>query len=223
MAVLQCACLAVLVAWFNGSRAALILSFSMLLLALDKKKAVNIIFALLFFIWNYCFVFSSRGIFDKNSYEAFFMASIDAFSSSWELTSNTIGYITAFSIYHFATTITSNNDNFGVLDLIYSLTPIPSYLMPYKPDVSDWRLDVFRPLGGVYELFSVSPVSFLVFFFFLGFLFATADIVVLGKKKMLFLLLSLFIVVFLFQYNLRGVQWFLYAYAFLVIILKEKK
>lgn len=223
ISLIICISACVCIGWFNGSRSALIPLLYPLILTLVSNKKYLLLPSLLIVIYFYVFIFLARSEMDKFNLLAFIDVIQSVPQEIYYIIIQTVGYLTAFSILHFVYCVKLMPGEFYVKDLIYSITPIPSSLIPIEVDTSLWRVDTFRPLGGVYEIYSVSPFAMFIFFVLLGFIFKGADEIKSRITSLFFLPLSFFILVFSFQYSLRGVQWFIYLYCFVLVLIYRKE
>jgi len=214
---------AFLFAWFDGSRSSLLpLSLVMLsTLYLGKKaKFVSIISVQMYI---YVFAAHSRYINGKLSLDNLTTNVMDSFYQVSDGVAGLFGYIFGYSLLHYIATIKSGLGQFQFLDLIYSIIPLPSWLIPITIDTSLWRVDRYRPMGALAELSRVSDVFTYTLFIILGWLAKSLDRISNYTVKSLSLPIFFLICVTMFQYHLRALQWFLILQVILIFLDKKLK
>lgn len=137
---------------------------------------------------------------------------------SYILSQVSISYFTSFSWLHFIYSIDHYKFSFSVIDLFYSVTPIPSRFLPYEPNTSEWRIDRYRPIGAQGSLFISGIIPFILFNFCVGFANGQSNRVQKPVIKTLVKFILLFTFASSFQYNLRSIQWFFWC-AVLIMVL----
>ncbi|HDY8159462.1 TPA: hypothetical protein RQL00_004111 [Vibrio vulnificus] len=208
-------------AWFDGSRAALIpLSLLMLTnLALNRKLAFGLLLMLQFFI--YFFIANSRYVDDKLNFNLLLNTISESILNVQDGFFGLIAYTFGYSILHFIATTKNELGNFTFSDLLYSIIPLPSSLIPINVNVELWRVDAFRPMGAVSELYRVSSFALYLFFFGLGGLVKKLDTMNIFLLKAITMPIFLMVTIFIFQYHLRAVMWFLFLLVLLVFLDKH--
>lgn len=121
-----------------------------------------------------------------------------------------LSYFFAFSQAHFIYSVENYQGVFSLRDLFYSVTPIPTIINPIQPDQYDWRLGPFRPLGAQQSLYILSPVMSFTFNLLVGALCYSTYRIESHPIRSLASILLLLSFCSSYQYNLRGVQWFLW-------------
>ncbi|HHK8529396.1 TPA: hypothetical protein ACQYC3_002594, partial [Vibrio parahaemolyticus] len=205
-------------AWFDGSRAALIpLSLLMLTnLALNRKLTFSLLLMLQFFI--YFFVANSRYVDDKLNFNLLLNTISESILNVQDGFFGLIAYTFGYSILHFIATTKNELGNFTSSDLLYSIIPLPSSLIPINVNVELWRVDAFRPMGAVSELYRVSSFALYFFFFGLGGLVKKLDTMNIFLLKAITMPIFSMVTIFIFQYHLRAVMWFLFLLMLLVFL-----
>lgn len=197
--------------WVDSSRAgAISLASVMIFSALSNRRMLLMALVL---IQSFFLLLSivGRTLSQRVSLE-FFNSFFLAAKESWlELTLNTISYITAFSHMHFAYVVETGSGQFNIFDLIYSITPVPSFAWPFTFDTDLWRVDQFRPMGAVAELYRVSPLLAFLYFWFIGRLAKSNDLIGLQSVRVIQIVIFFLICVTSYQYSLRTVQWYIYC------------
>ena len=133
---------------------------------------------------------------------------VDLLATLWENDGIQVNYFFAFSYLHFFYSLENYFGNFGWADMLYSVTPAPSRIMPYSVDPSEWRIDVYRPVGAQASVFQLSILPYIALHVAYGFLARRAKYI---RSKSIIAFVSLLLVLSFaasFQYHLRAVQWF---------------
>jgi hypothetical protein len=135
-----------------------------------------------------------------------FLADVDVIATlfeSWQ-------YFVTFSMLHFAYAAEVAGERFGLAELLYSLSPIPSQLWSAPPDPGNWRFDRYRPLGAQAEIWGISPVLNFALALIIGFLGGLSERISSQTLKTIVGSLLLFAFAISFQYGLRSIQWFVW-------------
>jgi uncharacterized membrane protein len=142
--------------------------------------------------------------------DIFFMVMGAVRDNFYEATMSVLSYFTAFSILQFSYVVQNNSGSFYFNDLLYAITPLPSFLWPTIPNYDAWRVDIYRPMGAASELLRVSIFAFGLFFYIFGYLGKKIDSMTNASLKLLAVCIFSMSCVLIFQYNLRSVEWFIY-------------
>jgi hypothetical protein len=207
---------AILYAVIDGSRAALLPFIFAIFFSLIRKNKKLFFYSSFFIICILVLIATGRVMSRQYSRDL-----IDLYLLI-EATSNlNLSYFFSFSYLHLFTVNNEFQSGFSFKDFLYSITPIPSSLIPYSPDTSNWRLDVYRPIGAQGSLLYQSLFLFNFFHLILGFIgerikYIKGNII----ASAVFILLALTFVVS-FQYNLRSIQWYLW-FAIIILIFSKK-
>lgn len=209
---------ALLFAWIDGSRSSLLpLSLWMLYLFSNKRVVLSFIVLLIqFFI--YFLTAKARYINDKLDINLFLDAIYSAIQTSFDGFFGLISYVFGYSILHFIYVSKTELGLFTFNDLLYSVIPLPSSLNPLTVDVTLWRVDRYRPMGALSEVFRVSPIFLYVHFFLLGILSSKLDR--MGDIYLRAFSLPIFtlVCVMMFQYHLRAVMWFVILLLIMLVL-----
>ncbi|MFG6524506.1 hypothetical protein [Sulfitobacter sp. M23508] len=138
---------------------------------------------------------------------------VNLLATLWENDGIQLNYFFAFSYLHFFYALDNYFGNFGWADMLYSLAPAPSAIMPYSVDPSGWRIDVYRPVGAQASVFQLSILPYVVLHVAYGFIARRAKYI---QSKSIVAFVSLLLVLSFaasFQYHLRSVQWFFWLAA----------
>lgn len=219
--VLICLTVSLLFSWIDASRSAVLPIAVLLLYAISNKKFITSFFYFVIGVFLFVMAMVARGYAQRANFDSLCSIISFTFDSYFELINSFVGYLFSFSVLQFSLVVRDNAGEFNVNDLIYSILPIPSFLWPYEPDYSLWRVDFFRPMGALSEILRVSIFAFYIFFAFLGWLSKKVDGIKSAFIRVLSLSVFLLIVVQLFQYNLRTTEWFIYLLLFFVFIDKK--
>lgn len=196
-------------AWFDSSRSAVIPISGLLIGFLIQRKYGKCAFSFLLLCFVYFFALESRQLYYKFDIDSFFNLFEVILKDISHVFLTQIGYVTSFSVLHFVYVNNIDKGVYEIADLIYSLSPLPASFMPFiQVDTDNWRIDSFRVIGGMGEVYRVSPFLLPVFYFFLGML---AKRISISKSVFISyfcaLILFMSIIVF-FQYSLRATHWF---------------
>lgn len=192
--------------YFDTSRTALVPGAILLLYAFTNRRRALSVLGLTLISIGLLLSFGLRADVDQAG------KSIELLMSS--ISSSQINYFRSyvfeFSYLHFLYTMAQSPLMFDAKDLVYSITPLPSAILPPSSDPDTWRLDKYRPYGAMAETLNVGYTFFLLFNFLFGFL-ATA---ITFSRSTLLRLGGTALVVFgymaSYQYGLRTIQWFLW-------------
>ena len=121
-----------------------------------------------------------------------------------------LSYIFAYSVYHVADVL-AQVDRLEISSsvFIYGLIPIPSAFFS-NIDISQVRLDVFRPIGAIGEMLIFYPLTFFLYSLLIGVLFAVVKRRVSGLGRFVLNMALVFIYLMSYQYGLRTIQWFIW-------------
>jgi hypothetical protein len=200
---------ALLFAWFDGTRSALLPLSLVMLSSFNIRNKTKLFSITTLQIYIYIFSAHSRYINDKLNLDNLTNTIIDSFVQGVDGVFGLLGYVFGYSLLHYIATTKNELGQFQLLDLVYSLTPLPSKLIPINIDTSLWRVDQYRPMGAIAELSRVSNLFTYIFFFILGGLAKRLDGMSNDYIKSLSLPVFFLICVSMFQYHLRALQWFI--------------
>lgn len=200
--------ISIIFAWFSGTREAIIPIASLVLDSVLKNKKTNALIYISMLLFLYSFVHVSRSTYVKFDFLVFFDSLSYALTILGDSVLSFLSYTFGYSVLHFTYVNMSETGLFTLSDLIYSLTPLPSYFLP-PVDTSLWRVDVYRPMGAYSELYRVSPFAFFLFLFFLGGLAKSINNVRQRFVKIVLLVIFSLLTIMLFQYGLRTNLWFI--------------
>lgn len=204
--------LSLLFAWLDGTRGA-ILPFLVYTYyyASQRKWGLALSMAL---IGAFLFILSvsSRWIGDK-SIDSLLVVVGESVSS---LSSIRFSYLFQFSYLHLMYVIDQAPYQFDLNDLLFSIIPLPSSFHFFSADPDLWRVDLYRPMGAMGELFIFSPIVFIIFNVAYGILVYKADRLSNLYVRLLTTCLILISFATSFQYHLRTVQWSIYLSMILI-------
>lgn len=129
-----------------------------------------------------------------------------------------LSYFLGFSYLHVFYGLENYAGKFNWADFFYSITPLPSKLIPFSPTTQLWRIDVYRPLGAQTATLLLSVVSFAGLNIVVGFLAAKVKTIKSFPIRALAIILITLGFAASFQYHLRTVQWFFWLAAVLVLL-----
>jgi len=221
--IFVCTAIGFIFSWIDASRAGLIpLSALPILYIINNNKSHTFVILV---IESFFYILSVIGRTFQDRFSIDFAASIISLmlENFFELFMNSLSYLTAFSIMHSAYVIDNASGEFGLSDFIYSITPIPTFLWPIDFNTDLWRVDQFRPMGSVAEMFRVSPILAFLYFWLLGRLARNIDTIQNQGFRVLQICLFFLICVVSYQYSLRTVQWLIYLSILVNVIAKIKE
>ncbi|MFA0409015.1 hypothetical protein AB4505_12595, partial [Vibrio splendidus] len=146
-------------AWFDGSRASLLPLLGILFVLISNKNKLQFLMVLLIQIYIFLLAISSRSVdlLGKFSFEQYYYVNLIIFKNLIDIFKEVLSYMTAFSVMHFSFVI-NEGKYFSLKDLLYSTLPIPSFILNklITIDSNSWRVDLYRPLGGLGQLYSAN-------------------------------------------------------------------
>lgn len=195
-----------LFSWFDGSRTA-ILPFLVYTYyyASQRKWKLSLSMASMSAFLSVLAI-SSRFIGDK-SLDSLLIVLDEVFSS---LSSINLAYLFQHSFLHLIYVIDQTPYQFNVNDLLYSIIPLPSSFHFINADPDLWRVDYFRPMGAMGELFAFSPAAFILFNSVYGILIYKATQLNNLYARLITSCIILTSFAMGYQYGLRTVQWLIY-------------
>lgn len=204
-------------ALIDGTRSAIIPLIILILWFAGHKQYTKLFFASITTAFTIGLVFYGRFLARGNDFQDLL------FMIEFIVNNFSISYFSAYSWLHFLFAIEQFKGNFSLSDMWYSITPVPSSLLPYSPDTSLWRLDAYRPLGAQASLYLLGLIPWIFFNLVIGFVLGLAT-----KIDNAVIRILVFGVIFLtfassFQYNLRSVQWFLWFAIGAVVLVRKNK
>lgn len=208
--IFMCFSVGFLFSWIDSSRAGVLPLAGVLFASIATRHKILTAIATILAILFYVFSVSARVFQDRVSFD-FFASYLSYFDEYFfDIVYGALSYLTSFSIMHFAYVVDSNSGTFGVGDLLYSLTPLPSVFWGVPFETELWRVDQFRPMGAIAEMFRVSWLIVVLFFFSMGFMAKRIDTATMPGVKLITLSIFVLIAITMYQYSLRTVQWYLY-------------
>jgi hypothetical protein len=149
-----------------------------------------------------------------------FKWNIDLGVFDYELYLDLFSYIFAFSIYHLAdVNLQLKNLHISPSVFLYSITPLPSYFFD-NVDLAQIRLDVYRPIGAIGEMYIFGYWTYLLFSFSIGFSLGIFNLRIRGFVKVALYIVVSFLYLMSFQYGLRTIQWFFWPIFIFVFYLQ---
>ena len=223
LAIIVNVLIALEVAWFEGSRASLIFPSVYLFFGISNKKIFVSISSFLFVWWLLLLTMVARRINDK-SLISFLDTSASVLSQfvTGELVLGSLSYIIHFSAVHLVYAYVYGTGVFRWNDFWYSITPIPSFMHWLEVDPSLWRVDRYRPMGGMAETLTLSLPLFFCFCAFFGVLVARISKV--PRNEFRFISFGILLISFMvsFQYGLRQAQWLIFLTLIVVFVSRLK-
>lgn len=211
--------LAFTVAWFDGSRSSLIPLFAFILTAYVEKKYLKSLFYVFLILYMYIFCMGVREVDDKFSVFILLGYIFESFVNFFDLFINLIGYLTSFSILHFAYVNETQKGFYGINDFLYSISPFPSFIFkPASIDEELWKIGPARAIGGAGEIYRVSIILFYLVFIYFAWLTSKIDKMLTVYIKLIAISIFVLSIIVFFQYSLRAVHWFYYFLMLLIFI-----
>jgi len=211
-------CIVVIFSWIEGSRTALIPLIVYTIYSMYNKKLLNVLTCFVLIIFVYNLSISGRVAFDKGMWS--FIDTLLNVAESSVLLNFEYSYIFQFSYLHFMYTIDYADPVFSVSDLLFSIIPIPSSMHFIDADPDQWRIDIYRPFGGMAEIFTVGYFYYVMYNLIIG---GIAGIIDKDDNK-IFKTIAMGIIIFAFvssfQYGMRTVQWFIYGGVIVIVFYK---
>ncbi|MBP1804843.1 hypothetical protein [Rubellimicrobium aerolatum] len=195
-----------LFAWVDASRSGVLPPAVIAIHFVARRRVGPAALFLAVAVFFFVLTMTGRGEADK-SLDAF-LTTATLIASQWREIN--LSYLFEFSYLHLFTVYEQIPLDFGLADLIYSITPIPGALHPIAVDPMLWRLDLYRPYGGMGELLGFGPVVFGAFHVAFGAMARYHDATPNLFRKFIGLMLFLFGFISLFQYGLRAGEWMIY-------------
>lgn len=221
LSIAYCFFIGFLFAWLDASRSAVIPLSGILISSLLQKRHKTTIVTAASMAILYMMASTGRIVHDRASIGALDQILTNIATNFPEISLASLSYFTSFSIFQFSYVVKSGAGSFSFYDLVYSVTPIPSFLWPAPPSYSNWRIDYFRPMGATAELFRVSPFFLFAFFGVLGLLAKITDATKFKPVRILLTCMFGALCVIIFQYNLRTAEWI--AYGMLIIYIADRR
>lgn len=204
-------------AWIDASRAAILPLAGIIYLHYRRRNYLRLsLFSMLLVIF-YMMAIVGRSYVDRIGYGALGDIVSTTITDFDEVLVWVVSYFTAFSIFQFAYVTRDSLGLYTLYDLLYSITPLPSFVWSVVPDYDNWRADEFRPMGAVSEVYRISPYAMYGYFFVVGCLAKLVDAIKSSALKLFAMAIFFMTSVMMFQYNLRTIQWFYYL-TFLVFL-----
>lgn len=209
----------IIFSWIDGSRTSLIplIVYSIYYIYNKNVWSTIVCFVSIIIVYNLSVV--GRVSFDKDIFslmESFLSVIKMSIFLDFEYS-----YIFQFSYLHFMYTISYVDINFYISDFIYSIVPLPSNMHFIDAHPELWRVDAYRPYGGMAEIFYLGYFYFILYNFLIGGISGVID----KEENSIFKTIAIGIIVFAFvasfQYGTRTIQWFVYAGIAIIIIYRR--
>jgi hypothetical protein len=210
ISIFLCIVIGFMFAWIDASRSGILCMAGLLVLTLMQKKYFQILCYSSIILFYFVIAMIGREYNNRLNVDIFFMVMGAVRDNFYEATMSVLSYFTAFSILQFSYVVQNNSGSFYFNDLLYAITPLPSFLWPTIPNYDAWRVDIYRPMGAASELLRVSIFAFGLFFYIFGYLGKKIDSMTNASLKLLAVCIFSMSCVLIFQYNLRSVEWFIY-------------
>lgn len=219
--VISCAVvISFLFAWIDASRASVLPLIGVVYVYYKRKNYLPLLYFFALLVLFYMIAIVGRSYVDRIGYGALGEIIYTTLSGFDEVLVWVVSYFTAFSIFQFAYVTRDTLGEYTLYDLVFSITPVPSFFWSVVPDYDNWRADEFRPMGAVSEVYRVSQYAMYGYFFVVGCLAKIVDNINLNILRIFTLAIFLMTCVTMFQYNLRTIQWFYYL--ILIIYLYDR-